>query len=636
VYTIDAIRSNLARVIGDIAEAKVQASEIIIPPKPDMGDLAFGCFRLAKEKGISPADLAGQLERGFTHLDPTVEAVKAAGPYLNFKLRTEELAERVVKEIEAGGEKYGHGSAGHGKQIMLEYANVNTHKEFHVGHLRNILLGLSVHRLLDFADWKTVPVSYINDFGSHVAKCLWLFVRNQSKAIPQSKSKTRKTAASAKLETSNVKKDPKAKPQAMDEETWAAYVLNNLTGTWVRRMIEAIPTAERTGSYLGQLYVESSKLLEENEDWKTEVSMVLQKLEAHDPAWSLLWQETRRWSLHEFSSLCQDFGVVLDRQYFESEVIDQSKDVVNELMEKGIAIESRGAIIVDLDAYPDPEIQKQKLGVFMIRKTDGTLIYAAKDIPLAELKFMEYPDQAMSIIVVDSRQSLYFRQLFSTLKLMGYSKPFKHLAYEFVTLPDGAMASRKGNVVLLKDLLAAVRQSAREEVVKRHADWNEGKVELTAWGVALGGINFAILKQDPDRAIVFDMQKALSFDGDTGPYIQYSATRLLAILRKAKVAKISFAKGDLTMLKEDAEKKLAMALAAFPEACAKAAENFRPSLLAQWLLDTAAAVNAFYRDAHVMEAPENVRKARLRLIASAHACLSIGLSRLGIPVPDAM
>lgn len=634
MYTLDAIKTNLARVISEKAGSKVEAAEIAIPSKADMGDLALACFRLAKEQGLNPNEMAKKLAASFNHQDPTIKSVLATGPYLNFILSNEGLAERVVKDIETKGEKYGSQEIGQGKQVMLEFANANTHKAFHVGHLRNILLGLSMDRILNFAGWKSIPVSYVNDLGTHVAKCLWLFVRQHSKAIPQKKVKSEKV----KSEKLKIKSGVSGQGSvARDDAQWAANVLNNLTGPWVRKMIESIPLAERTGDYLGRLYVESTKLLEENEDWKLEVSYVLQKLEAHDPAWTMLWQETRRWSIQELSRLLEDFGGTIERQYFESELIDQSKDVVDELMEKGIAIESRGAIIVDLDAYPDPEIQKQKLGVFMIRKSDGTLIYAAKDIPLAELKFLEYPDQVLSIIVVDSRQSLYFKQLFATLKLMGYTKPFKHLAFEFVTLPEGAMSSRKGNVILLKDFMSTAEKAAREEVMKRHGDeWNEGKVQHTAWCIALGGMNFAILRQDPEKIILFDMQKALSFDGDTGPYIQYAATRLQAIMNKAKVAKINFAKGDLTLLKEDAEKRLALCLAQFPSVCAKAAEASRPSLIAQWLLEAAACTNEFYRDVQVMDAPDDIKKARLRFIAAARIALAAGLWCLGIPMPDAM
>lgn len=622
MYMLDAVKSNLARLIGEALETTVEPQEVVVPPKPDMGDLAYGCFKLAKERGLSPNELAKTVADKIQHLDQSIECVEALGPYVNFKIKNQVFVERVIKEIEARGDAYGAGEAGRGQQVMLEFANVNTHKEFHVGHLRNILLGLSVHRILDFAGWKTIPVSYINDYGSHVAKCLWLFVREHAKDVPQKKSKT-----------GSSKKD---QAPALSPEEWTEHVMQNLSAVWVRKMIESMPVKTRTGSYLGDLYVEASKLLEENDDWKKDISFILQKLEAHDPAWTLLWQETKRWSMQEFYRILQDFNVSIHRQYFESEVVDQSIGLVHELLDRGIAMESQGAVIIDLDAYPDPEIQKQKLGVLMLRKTDGTLIYATKDVPLAELKFMEYPEQVLSIIVVDSRQSLYFKQLFATLKLLGYDKPFKHLAYEFVTLPEGAMASRKGNVILLKDLMQKAFEAARQEVLKRHDDWNEGKVDYTAWCISQGGVNFALLKQDPEKVIVFDIQKALSFEGDTGPYVQYALTRLQAIVNKGKASKKDLSGADLTKLEHETEKQLAVCLAQFPEVCARSAALYRPSLIAQWLLEAASKVNAFYRDVQVLDAPKDLQMARLRFILAAQKSMTNGLRCLGINVPDAM
>ncbi|MFA6447235.1 MAG: arginine--tRNA ligase [Patescibacteria group bacterium] len=625
MYTLEAIKSNIARLISEKVESNVKAEEIVIPPRPEMGDLAFGCFKLAKEKGKNPAEIAKKLATELGKADQNLAAVKAEGPYVNFELKSSLFADRVVQEVEKLGEKYGAQDAGKKKEVMVEYANLNSHKEFHVGHLRNILYGLSIQRMLDVTGWKTIPVSYINDMGAHVAKCLWLFVRNGSTTInPKSKTK------SSKSKSKDKKEDP-----FQEIGDWSNHVLQNLTLDQVKEMIAAIPQAERTGKYLGTIYAEATKLLGENEAWKTEVSLVQKKLEDHDKAWTFLWQETRRWSLGELSQYLQDFGVSMKRQYLESELVDQSKKIVDELLAKGIAIESRGAIIVDLDAYPDPEIQKQKLGVMIIRKSDGSLIYASKDLPLAELKFSEFPKQELSLIVVDVRQSLYFKQLFAVLKLMGYTKPLKHLGYEFITLPEGAISSRKGNAPTLQDFLAKVRETAKQEVINRHTDWNDGKIEHTAWCVAMGGINFAILRQDPEKIIIFDLKKALSFEGDTGPYVQYSVTRLNSILQKAGI-KDKLPKADLSLLEELTEKKLALQLAKLPEVNLKAAQDYKPSVIAAWLLDTSSAVNAFYRDVPVLDADAKVRDARLRLISAAKQAMTNALYTLGIPVPDAM
>lgn len=630
MYTLEAIKANLARLIADATESDVVAADIVVPPKPDMGDLAFGCFRLAKAKQTDPATLAKEIAGKLTAGDQSVEAVGAQGPYVNFRLRTTSFADRVVREIEQAGDKYGDTLGGDGKRVLLEYANLNSHKEFHVGHLRNILYGLSLHRLLDSAGWRTEPISYLNDMGANVAKCLWLFVRRGSRSIdrPKPKATKRKKGQPVEAEVPDV---------TLSDDEWMHTVMQDLSLPWVKRMIDEIPSKDRSGKFLGEIYAEASKLLDENDVWKSEISLVLKKLEEHDPAWIYLWQETRRWSLLELYRYLQDFGVVIKKQYFESEFIDRSKIVVEELLRKGVAMPSQGAIIVDLDAYPDPEIQAQKLGVLMLRKTDGTLIYATKDIPLAEQKFADYPDQALSLLVVDYRQSLYFKQLFAVLKIMGHATPLKHLGFEFVTLPEGAMASRKGNVITLQDFVAQALAAAKEEVVKRHDDWNDGKIEHTAWCVAMGGIMFAMLRQDPEKVIVFDMKKALSFEGDTGPYVQYAATRLASISAKSKIKKETLMQADLTLLAHDSEKRLAMILAQLPEAAARAAAEYKPSIVAQWCLNAATAVNAFYRDVQVLDAADKeMTQARLRLALGARAALAKGLSLLGMPLPDAM
>jgi len=634
MYTLEAIKANLARRIGEAADAKVGLQEIVAPPKPDMGDLAYGCFRLAKERGKNPADVAREIAEKIAAGDQSVESVTAQGPYVNVKLHASDLCDRVTREMERMGDEYGRVRDGENKQIMLEYANLNTHKEFHVGHLRNILYGLSVSRLLKAAGWDALPVSYVNDMGSHVAKCLWLFVRKNSQAIekPQIKKPRGKKAAAV---------------EAVDptEEQWIAKVMDELTVAWAQRMIGEVPTDQRTGKYLGELYAEASKLLDENEAWKTEVSLIMKKLEDHDKSWTYLWQETRRWSLQELSRYLQDFGATIVKQYLESDFVDQSKVIVEDLLKQGIAIQSQGAVIIDFDAYPDPEVQKQKLGVLILRKTDGTLIYATKDLPLARQKFVDYPKLDTSVIVTDVRQNLYFKQIFTVLKLMGYNKPLKHLGYEFVTLPEGAMASRKGNVVTLQDFMAQATEAAKREVVERHPDWNDGKIEHAAWCIAMGGVMFAILKQDPEKAIVFDMKKSLAFEGDTGPYVQYAVTRLGSIMDKSKVAFVpSSGRGkssklkdaDLTLLKEEAEKRLCLRLAQLPEIISRSAASYKPSIIATWCLDAAADVGVFYRDVKVLEVEEGLKLARLRLIASTKIALTNALWCLGIPVPDAM
>jgi len=612
-YSWDAIQLNVARLLSRAADADVDVCDLVAPPDPKLGDIAYGCFKLAKAKGKNPAEIAKEIAAKMNAEESGVASVSAAGPYVNVTLDSGDVINRIVKDVETH-ESFGVVDDGKGRQVMLEYAQPNTHKEIHVGHFRNLVLGSSLAHILRRAGWDAVTASYHGDVGAHVAKCLWLFVRNGARNVKQTAPKRKK-------------KDPPFVP--LTDEAWAEQMLKILTEDAVKAMIKAVPKVERTGKFLGALYAESTKVLEEHPEWKDEVSDVQRKLEAGEKAWAALWQETRRWSLLEMDRLFQDIGVEIDRKYLESEVVDQGQKIVDELMKNGIARESQGAIIVDLE--------DQKLGVFLIRKSDGTSLYATKDLALAKLKVKEYPHIHRHLILVDNRQDLYFKQLFATLKLMGFTQEMEFVGYEFVTLKTGAMSSREGNIVTLQDFRDEVLAFATKETETRHADWNDGRVTHTAWCLMMGGITFGMLKQDSDKVFVFDLDQALSFDGATGPYVQYAATRLASILKKGNWKPSQGRKaGDLTMLKEPTEKQLALTIAKLPSVVSRAAEELRPALIANWCLELATRANAFYHEVNVLESEAGMREARLRLVAAARTALENGLTLLGIPVPEEM
>lgn len=563
---------DFARRLADASEQPVHANEIVTPPDQKLGDLAYGCFKLAKALGKSPAEIAKDLASKLNLEHSDFASVSAAGPYVNAVLRTGDAVRRVVRDIEVAGKEYGaiglYERPSDARKVLLEYAQPNTHKEIHVGHLRNLVLGASLNLILNHAGWKSIPVSYHGDVGAHVAKCLW----------------------------------------------------------WIKKSGKPM---EKSGEYLGHMYAEASKELEAHPEYKDEVSEVQRKLESHDPEWEALWLETRRWSLDEMAAIFDDLGVKIERQYLESEVVDRGQEMVDHLIKQGVAKESQGAIVVDLE--------DAKLGVFLVRKSDGTSLYATKDLALAEKKAEEYPDALRSLILVDNRQSFYFKQLFETLKRMGIKTPHEFIGYEFVTLKSGAMSSREGNIVTYQSFRDEVIKYASKEVTIRHAEhgWSVGKVEHTAWALAMAGMKFGMLKQDNDKVFTFDLEQAMSFDGDTGPYCQYAATRLGSILKKA---------GDLPendsaltdAFDHDSEKALALALAELPKRIEAAGDEMRPSIIAQWCLKTAQAINAFYRDVPVLESEGGLREGRLRFASAARECLTLGLDLLGIPLPDEM
>jgi arginyl-tRNA synthetase len=616
------VKDHLAQRMSAILGVKVERDDFMRPPKPEMGDVAFGCFEAAKTLNANPAEIAKKAAAEFGSDMRFVEKVEAQGPFVNVTLAPGEFIQRLVLDAEYEGERYASSNAGAGKKIMFEYAQPNTHKEMHVGHVRNLALGSSIVAILRHVGWNVITASYHGDVGAHVAKCLWQFVEQGRASAAEDADAV---GATSRLVQAHASRKRKGGKKSTDQKS----PVMNLSMYEVRTMIEAIPRERRTGKYLGDLYSQATRELAADPDQKEIVSRVQQALEGDDPVWHKLWQETRRWSLDEFIVLFEEFGVDIERQYLESEVMGEGQKIVDELLKKGVARESEGAIVVDLE--------DADLGVFLIRKSDGTSLYATKDLALAEFKLEEYPKIERSVMLVDNRQTQYLRQLFETLKRMGYPIPNEHVNYEFVTLKGGAMSSREGNIVTYQDFRDQAYKYAWDQTKARHEAWSQGQVNYTAWSLALAGMKFGMLRQDSDKVYTFDMKEALSFEGDTGPYVQYTAVRLNSILRRADYPDIrGKEEPNCRVLTAPQEKRLALDIARFCEAAARAAQEMRPNIIANWCLETARDANAFYRDLPVLEAESGVREARIRLVYAARDVLTIGLKLLGIPVPEEM
>lgn len=575
-YAIEKIKQEIIEAVANAVGQDFDKTglEITRPPEASMGDFSVPCFYLTKLLRISPNQIAQELKAKIP-AKGMIKSVQNLGPYLNFYLNTKQLAAKVLKEIEKKGGAFGSRKAGKEK-AMIEYSQPNTHKEFHIGHLRNVILGSSLVNLCRFNGKKVIAANYIGDIGSHVAKCLW----------------------------------------AMDKFHKG----------------EAEP-AEHKGQYLGRLYAEAVNLCEENEAYRQEAAEVQKKLENKDKYFTALWKKTRAWSLAEFDGIYKILGAKFDKVFYESEVEQPGKKIVADLLKKKIAEFSEGAVVIDLEKY---DLKK-----FLLLKSDGSSLYSTKELALAELKFEKYKIDE-SYVVVDSRQSFYFQQFFKTLEVIGFNpsdkrgakKKTAQIAYEFVTLPEGAMASRKGNVVLFEDFLAEMAGAAEEETGQRHKDWTEEEIKSTARKIALAAIKFSMIKTGRGNAIVFDKREALSFDGYTGPYLQYTATRINSILRKAdpKSAKAA----DYSLLAEEPEKELILKLAQFPEVISEAAAEFEPSRLAQYLFELAKIFSGYYQTVPILNSKDRIREARLALIAAIRQTLVNGLAILGIETVERM
>lgn len=549
-----------------------EAINFTVPPKEEMGDLAFACFDIAKAENKNPAEVAQRLVETinknlakFTF----VEKVVNFGPYVNFFFATGEYAEIVLNEIIKKGKKFGLNNDGKNKKVLIEYPSNNTHKELHVGHLRNICLGNSLADLFENNGYKVTKVNYLNDFGAHVAKCLWGLLKFHSQEKPP-----------------------------RDRQKW-----------------------------LGEIYVEASRYLHDHPESEIEVAQMQKKMEAKDKSIWPLYLQTKQWSIEGFEKVFKDLKVVHKSVFYEKETKNVGQKMVDKLLQKGIAqVGEGGAIIVDLTKYG--------LDIALLRKSNGAGLYLTSDFGLAVAKNKKYK-ATESIHLTGVEQNFYFKQLFKILELAGYKYKMTHIGYGLVTLPTGKMSSREGRVILYEDIYNEVYNRVYQETIKRHGDWSKKKIEETTKKITLGALKFDFLKHEAQKSIVFDFDKAISFDGFTGPYLLYCVARINSLLFKGK--KCSIHRVDYSYLKNKEEKNLIKQLSIFGAENKKAFKNYNPSVIAKYCFDTAKAFNDFYTKVSILKTDdEKIRCARLSLCLATKIILQNALDILSIDTVEEM
>ena len=502
-----------------------------------------------------------------------IEAVRG---YLNLYFDSAEYGQRVIDTVLEQGDRYGYAPA-RGEVVMVEYSQPNTHKAIHVGHLRNMILGAAICNILEAAGYDVVRANYPGDTGLHVIKWMWNYLRNHEGETPP----------------------------------------------------------EDTIRWLGDLYAEANRLLEEQPELEAEMRALFARWEARDPEVMALWRKTRDWSIEGFNQAYDALDIPFDVYYWQSELEEPGKAVVRELIERGLAEDERpeGSVVVHIDEQLG--LEKEKYRSLVVLRSDGTALYATWDLGLAIRKFKEY-DLARSIYVVDVRQSLHLQQVFKTLELMGYEWTDKlyHLPYEIVNLPGNVtMASREGTVVLLEDLLREAFERARAIVDAKNPDLDEAVKDDVARAVSLGAIKYPMLSRENTRIATFDWEQALDFNGQAALYIQYAQVRANSILRKAgEVPESIIPAHEL----HPNEIELIDLLSRIPGEIVRASEEFKTLHVVNIAYDTAKAFSDFYNHCPVLTETPEVRGFRLRLVAAARAALVSLLGILGIPAPDVM
>ncbi len=373
---------------------------------------------------------------------------------------------------------------------------------------------------------------------------------------------------------------------------------------------------------LGACYVEAVRKIEENPDLIKEVGQIMRDIEARQGKNYQIWKKTREMSLSYFSKIYQELGIKFKKTYFENQMINTGLEIVDELIEKGILRKSEGAIIADLEKY--------KLGVMPVIRSNGTALYPVADLALASQKFRDFKNLKNSFILVDVRQSLHFKQLFKVLNLAGYQQNFIHLPYDFVTLPEGMMSSRSGNNISYQELKEKVLKKLIEESKKRHPKWSARKIRKNSEILCANILKFEMLKISPQKIIVFNMEEATRFDGFSALYILYALVRIKSILQKAKISSKDLAQVNLGGLDSVWEKNLVLKLSKYPEMIKKAGLDLDPSEICKYLFELTKLFNDYYQNVKILSSLADLKKSRLIFIKAISIVIENALDVLGL------
>ena len=560
-------------------EGLLSADEIFTmleyPPDNSMGDIALPCFRLSRTLRRSPVQIAEILAENVKCDE--FSSVSALNGYLNFKISHTAFASRVVADVTKLGDKYGSPMNGVGKKVVLDYSSPNVAKPFHIGHLGTTVIGHSLKLLHEFAGYDCFGINYLGDWGTQFGKLIVAYKLWGDKET---------------IEKGGV------------DELVKLYVkINNEIKREEDESIAANPDGKKTSPLADESRREFTALEHGNEEnlalWRWFVSV----------------------SLEEYQKTYKQLGIEFDSYKGESFYTDKMPAEVQKLRDMGLLEIDDGASIVNLDKWNMP--------VCLILKRDGSTLYPTRDIAAAVYRKNEYKfDKA--IYVTAAQQSLHFAQWFKVVELMGYDwyDQLVHVPYGTVSVNGMKLATRTGNVVLLKDLFAEAIERVAEITKEKHPDPKEC-LEI-AEKVGVGAVVFYYLSNNRMRDINFMMEDALSFEGNTGPYVQYTYARTCSVLEKADI------KGEMTDAElSDVEFELAKCISVFPERINAALNDYEPSIVTRYILDLAAAFNRFYHECKIVGCEdEKLKSSRIALTKATNQVLRTALHLICMQSPE--
>ena len=549
------------------------------PPDANMGDVALPCFKLSKSLRRSPVQIAETLKGAIDFAEYT--EVSAVSGYLNFKIDYKEFAKRVVGDITRLSGKYGSPMCGEGKTVVLDYSSPNVAKPFHIGHLGTTVIGHSLKLLHEFAGYSCVGINYLGDWGTQFGKLIVAY-----KAWG-------------------------------DEKTVRDGGVDELVKLYVRINNEIKAEEDASVAGLSEEEAQGKKHSELADRSRAEFS----KLEQGDEENLKLWRWFVDVSLEEYKKTYALLGIEFDSYKGESFYTDKMPAQVEKLREMGLLEIDDGASIVNLEKWNMP--------VCLILKRDGSTLYPTRDIAAAVYRKNEY-DFDKAIYITSAAQSLHFAQWFKVVELMGYDwfDKLVHVPYGTVSINGAKLATRTGNVILLKDLFDEAISRVYTITKEKHPD--EAECRRIAEEVGVGAVVFYYLSNNRMRDINFIMEDALSFDGNTGPYVQYTYARACSILEKAECV------GEMTDAELTApETALSKTLSLFPERIEAALADYEPSIVTRYILDLAADFNYFYHECKILNCEnEDQKKNRIALTAATRQVLKTALHLICMKSPE--
>lgn len=569
---MDHYREEISRVLAPLVslECSRVAELLEEPPEPEMGDFAFPCFTLASLRKQSPAAIAAELGASLSGRRGVFwEKAVAKGPYLNFHLDPIAFSRDLLRRIFAEGADYGKNNRGRGGTVVIDYSSPNICKPFGIGHIRSTVIGHALYLILEAQGYRCIGVNHLGDWGTQFGKMI------------------------------------------------VAY----------RRWGDNQKLQEDTVNYLYYLYVRFHREAEADPALEEEARLWFKRLEEGQSEAAVYWELFRRLSLENYAQIYDLLGIKFDYYHGESHYNDLLDDVIRLVREKGVATESDGALIVDLDKYGLPPA--------MLRKKDGATLYLTRDLAAAQYRYNTF-NFAKALYVVGAEQKLHFQQMVKILELLEFpwARDCIHIPFGLIRFKEGRMSTREGKMILLEEVLQRSITLAREIIEEK----NPGLVEKesAARAVGLGAVRFGDLSNDRVKDVEFDWDKVLDFSGETAVYIQYAHARICSILRRAGAAELTWHGEAVDLLTREEEKTMVKTLAAFPGKIAASAESYRPSILARYLIEVARDFNRFYHGCPVLVDEPGLRRARLLLIAAVRRVLRNGLGLLGIAAPEEM